>query len=123
MRVGIGTNTRLAIVCMGLGMSLAVMSPAHAQGGDDDGPKGPSLHDLAKSTTLRKAHADFSRYRYCPPGDKIIEQPDAARLLFRTPDGQPDGYAERRGSAIVYYDRAGKAIRVQPFDEEVPEGQ
>jgi len=79
-----------------------------------DGPKKPDMHELARNSSLPKSHADFSRF-YHPPGDKVIEQPDAFRLLFRTPNGLPDGYAERRGNAVIYYDSTGKVTRVQPL--------
>lgn len=80
---------------------------------DDSDKKKPNMHQLARSSALQKAEADFSMFKYRPPGDKIIEQPDANRLLFKNPDGAPDGYAQRRGNAIIYYDRTGKVSHVQ----------
>jgi hypothetical protein len=50
----------------------------------------------------------------------VIEQPDAFRLLFQTKDGQPDGYAERRGTSVFYYDRYGKLRQIQPLPEDEP---
>ncbi|EHH68205.1 hypothetical protein [Gluconobacter morbifer] len=84
----------------------------------DDGSKKPDMHDLYRNSQLPKSHADFSRYKYRPRGDKVIEQPDAFRLMFQTKDGQPDGYAERRGTSVFYYDRFGKLTQVQPLPEE-----
>ena len=81
--------------------------------GDEEGHKGPDMHKLAAKPPLPRAHKDFSKFRYVPQGDKIKEQADANRLFFWTPDGKPDGYAQRRGSNIIYYDAQGKAIRVQ----------
>ena len=71
------------------------------------------MHRLAEKPPLPRAHKDFSQYRFCPPGDKLQEQADSNRLLFWTPDGRPDGYAQRRGGSIIYYNAQGKAIRVQ----------
>ncbi|KXV63588.1 hypothetical protein AD949_07040 [Acetobacter orleanensis] len=94
------------------------ISPAVAD--DDDGGeeshKAPDMHHLASKPPLPRAHKDFSKFRYRPAGDKVLEQADANRLLFWTPDGKPDGYAERRGSSIIYYDAQGKAIRVQRLE-------
>ncbi|GBQ85359.1 hypothetical protein AA13595_1640 [Gluconacetobacter johannae DSM 13595] len=88
---------------------------------DEEGSKTQSMHQLAAHPPIPSAHKDFSQFRYRPVGDKVVEQADANRLLFWTPQGTPDGYAERLGNAIVYYDRTGKAIRVQqlamPTDE------
>lgn len=81
--------------------------------GDDEGHKGPDMHKLAAKPPLPRAHKDFSKFRYVPQGDKVKEQADANRLFFWTPDGKPDGYAQRRGDSIIYYDAQGKAIRVQ----------
>ncbi|AFW01088.1 hypothetical protein BAR24_01615 [Gluconobacter oxydans] len=97
---------------------FALTGTAVAQDADGDGPKKPDMHELYRSSSLPKSHADFSRFTYRPPGDKVIEQPDAFRLLFRTRDGQPDGYAERRGNAVIYYDRYGKVTHVQPLPED-----
>ncbi|WP_249110123.1 hypothetical protein [Neokomagataea anthophila] len=98
--------------------AVAACGVAHAQSADDDGPSKPSMHDVYRSSSLPKNHADFSRFTYRPPGDKVIEQPDAFRLLFRTKDGKPDGWAERRGDAVMYYDQNGRVIRVQPLPTE-----
>ncbi|AQS91418.1 hypothetical protein [Gluconobacter albidus] len=102
-----------------LAVSGAALGTAVAQDADD-GPKKPSMHDLYHNSSLPKSHADFSRYRYRPAGDKVIEQPDAFRLLFQTKDGQPDGYAERRGTSVFYYDRYGKLRQIQPLPEDEP---
>ncbi|NVN11971.1 hypothetical protein AAC691_04555 [Nguyenibacter vanlangensis] len=83
---------------------------------DEDGPKTPSMHQMAANPPVPRARKDFSQFRYRPAGDKVVEQSDANRLLFWTPEGTPDGYAERRGDAIFYYDRAGKVTRVDPAD-------
>ncbi|WP_077808584.1 hypothetical protein [Neoasaia chiangmaiensis] len=99
-------------------MVMAVPSGAFAQ--DEGGEKKPSMHEMARISSLPKAHADFSRFLYRPAGDKVIEQPDANRLLFRNKQGEPDGYAERRGNAIVYFDRHGKVTQVQPFNDDDP---
>lgn len=71
------------------------------------------MHRLAEKPPLPRAHKDFSQYRFRPPGDKLQIQADSNRLLFWTPDGRPDGYAQRRGGSIIYYNAQGKAIRVQ----------
>ena len=97
---------------------LALTGTAVAQDADGDGPKKPDMHELYRNFSLSRSHADFSRFTDRPPGDKVIEQPDAFRLLFRTRDGQPDGYAERRGNAVIYYDRYGKVTHVQPLPED-----
>nr|WP_240149185.1 MULTISPECIES: hypothetical protein [Asaia] len=106
---------RLFLCVLGAG---AVLMPALATAqDDDDDKKKPDMHQLARSSALPKAEADFSMFKYRPPGDKIVEQADAHRMLFKRPDGTPDGYAQRRGNAIIYYDRAGKVSHVQPIDE------
>ncbi|GAJ30384.1 hypothetical protein [Acidomonas methanolica] len=111
---------RLGLRRWGLMISAVMLalpgSMARAQ--DDEEKKPPSLHELAHQSNLPHAHANFRRYLYRPEGDKVIEQPEAERLIFRTPDGEPDGYAERRGPAIIYHDRSGKVIRVQPLEED-----
>jgi hypothetical protein len=94
---------------------VALAAPALAAD-DEDAPKTPSMHQLAKNPSMPSMHGDFSQFHYRPAGDRIIEQTDANRLLFWTQDGKPDGYAERRGNAILYYDRTGKAVRVQEMD-------
>ncbi|GBR51065.1 hypothetical protein AA106555_0425 [Neokomagataea thailandica NBRC 106555] len=98
---------------------MAMCGPARAQSADDDGPSKPNMHQLYRSSSLPKNHADFSRFTYRPPGDKVIEQPDAFRLLFRTKDGKPDGWAERRGDSVFYYDKNGKIMRVQPLKADM----
>ncbi|GBQ20600.1 hypothetical protein ACLRDC_06110 [Gluconacetobacter sacchari] len=100
----------LRILAVSLGLA-AMSAPALAQ--EDDGPKGPTMHQLAARPPVPSARKDFSQFLYRPAGDKVIEQSDADRLLFWTPQGTPDGYAERRGNAIFYYDRGGHAVRVQ----------
>ncbi|WP_370265321.1 hypothetical protein [Asaia sp. W19] len=103
----------LALTTLGMGV---VMTPVLASAqDDDDSKKKPDMHQLARSSALPKAEADFSMFKYRPPGDKVIEQPDANRILFKRPDGTPDGYAQRRGDAVIYYDRYGKVSHVQPL--------
>ena len=80
---------------------------------DPTAPNPAEMHKLATKPPLPRAHKDFSQYRFCPPGDRIQEQADINRLLFWTPDGRPDGYAQRRGGSIIYYNAQGQAIRVQ----------
>ncbi|ACI50321.1 conserved hypothetical protein [Gluconacetobacter diazotrophicus PA1 5] len=105
-------------VLRGLALSLCLVAMAAPALADDEeeAHKTMSLHQLAKRPPIPTAHKDFSQYRYRPAGDKIVEQSDADRLMFWTQDGTPDGYAERRGNAILYYDRTGKAVRVQEMD-------
>ncbi|MFT8890327.1 MAG: hypothetical protein ABF888_00670 [Acetobacter papayae] len=98
-----------------LALCLAGAS-AHAEddpGDDIDGHSRPDMHKLAGKPPLPRAHKDFSKYKFTPPGDKVVEQADANRLLFWTPDGRPDGYAQRRGSSVIYYNAQGVAVRVQ----------
>lgn len=100
-------------------LPVLVVSPALADdddGGEEEGHKGPDMHHLAAKPPLPRAHKDFSKFRYRPAGDKVQEQADANRLLFWTQDGKPDGYAERRGSSIIYYNAQGQAIRVQRLE-------
>ncbi|QDH17139.1 hypothetical protein [Swingsia samuiensis] len=100
---------------------LVIAGRAFAQdagGGDGDDAKKPNMHELFRNSAVPKSHADFSRFKYRPIGDTVIEQPDAFRLLFRTPDGQPDGYAERRGMSVFYYDRHGNMTHIQPLPED-----
>ncbi|WP_087635999.1 hypothetical protein [Acetobacter ascendens] len=89
-------------------------------GDDDDAEthRPADMHKLATKPPLPRAHKDFSKYRYKPEGDKVQEQPDANRLLFWTQDGKPDGYAQRRGSSIIYYNAQGQAIRIQHLTPE-----
>lgn len=100
--------------------------PVHAEGDllgggeddDSDAHRASSMHNLAGKLPLPRARKDFSKYHFTPPGDKIIEQPDTNRLLFWTKDGQPDGYAQRRGSSVIYYNAQGQAVRVQRLTAE-----
>ncbi|WP_025885553.1 hypothetical protein [Asaia prunellae] len=107
-------------LCAALGVMLAggivPLGQACAQD-DDDSKKKPDMHQLARSSALPKAEADFSMFKFRPRGDKVIEQPDANRILFKRPDGTPDGYAQRRGNAVIYYDRFGKVSHVQSLDD------
>lgn len=100
-----------------LALPLVAGVPAHAEGdGDDDDSdahRASSMHNLAGKLPLPRARKDFSKYHFTPPGDRVVEQPDTNRLLFWTKDGQPDGYAQRRGSSVIYYNAQGQAIRVQ----------
>ena len=103
-------------LCTGLLPGAALAAGGHADAGNEDpgeaSQRHASMHQLSKRPPLPRLHMDYSQYRYIPQGDKIKEQPDVNRLLFWTPTGEPDGYAEKRGTAILYYDRTGKAIRV-----------
>ena len=102
-------------------LSLAAGVPARAEGdplngGDDDDSdahRASSMHNLAGKLPLPRARKDFSKYHFTPPGDRVVEQPETNRLLFWTKDGQPDGYAQRRGSSVIYYNAQGQAVRVQ----------
>ncbi len=81
-------------------------------GGDGDEKTGPDMHAMASkfnSTRVRKDYSYISR----PAGDRVQEQPDMDRLLFWTKDGKPDGYAQRRGDSVIYYDSSGHPERVQ----------
>lgn len=69
-------------------------------------------------SSLPRMHADYSMFHFVPRGDEVTVQPERNRLLFRKKSGQPDGYAERRGGAIVYYDASGKAVRIQRLTDE-----
>ncbi|MBA5726301.1 hypothetical protein [Bombella favorum] len=69
-------------------------------------------------SSLPRVHADYSMFHFVPRGDEVTVQPERDRLLFRKKSGQPDGYAERRGAAIVYYDASGKPIRIQHLTPE-----
>ena len=106
---------RSMFCALGIGVVMTPMLAAAQD--DDDGKKKPDMHQLARSSALPKAEADFSMFKYRPAGDKVTEQPDANRILFKRPDGTPDGYAQRRGNAIIYYDRYGKVSHVQPLDD------
>lgn len=96
----------------------ATGAPALALAQEDDEAKAPSMHQLATRPPVPSAHKDFSQFHFRPAGDRVVEQSDANRLLFWTPQGTPDGYAERRGNAIFYYDRTGKPVRVQELPAE-----
>lgn len=99
-------------------VSVAWAEDAPDKEADPDTPNPAAMRRLASKPPLPRAHKDFSKYRFCPPGDKIKEQPDSNRLLFWTQDGKPDGYAQRRGSSIIYYNAQGQAIRVQRLTAE-----
>lgn len=112
----------LAGVCA-VALPILNIPSAMAEGGlgdDDDAEthRPADMHNLATKPPLPRAHKDFSKYRYKPEGDKVQEQPDANRLLFWTQDGKPDGYAQRRGSSIIYYNAQGQAIRIQHLTPE-----
>lgn len=105
------------ILCSFL-MILSTIAFAHKTQAEPD--KKPNLNQLYRTSNLPRAHLDFSMFHFVPKGDKIIEQPDQARLIFQTPTGAPDGYGQRRGTSIFYYDASGKAIRIQHLtDEEI----
>lgn len=106
--LGIGVGMlALTIGCAGLG---------HA----DDGADG--LESVVRKpmphSNLPRVHADYSMFHFVPRGDEVTIQPERGRLLFRKKSGVPDGYAERRGAAIVYYDSTGKAVRIQRLTPE-----
>ncbi|MXV43610.1 hypothetical protein GS501_00765 [Saccharibacter sp. 17.LH.SD] len=84
----------------------------------DDEPNKLTMHQVYRSSSLPHTAADFSMFHFVPRGDKMVTEPEHGRLLFQTPDGRPDGYGERRGTAIVYYDRTGKAVRVQHLTQD-----
>lgn len=94
-----------------------ILSSAGAAWADEDEHK-LSMHQVYRSSSLPHAAADFSMFHFVPRGDKMVEEPEHGRLLFRTKGGQPDGFAERRGAAVVYYNRMGKAVRVQHLTED-----
>nr|WP_298796323.1 hypothetical protein [uncultured Acetobacter sp.] len=109
----------LAAGLWAVALPVLTVSPALADDDDEGGEeshKGPDMHHLAAKPPLPRAHKDFSKFRYRPEGDKVQEQAEANRLLFWTQDGRPDGYAERRGSSIIYYNAQGQAIRVQRLE-------
>lgn len=108
------STLRRVLVCV-FGAGVVLTPVLAAAQDDDDDKKKPDMHQLARSSALPKAEADFSMFKYRPPGDKVIEQADANRILFKRPDGTPDGYAQRRGNAVIYYDRYGKVSHVQPL--------
>lgn len=71
----------------------------------------PPCISFPKAASAHPAYG-LQPVRFIPKGDRVKEQPDVNRLLFWTPTGEPDGYAEKRGTAVLYYDRTGKAVRV-----------
>ncbi|MCX5616939.1 hypothetical protein NQF87_08150 [Bombella sp. TMW 2.2559] len=70
------------------------------------------------ASSLPRMHADYSMFHFVPRGDEVTVQPEHDRLLFRKKSGQPDGYGERRGGAIVYYDASGRPVRIQRLTQE-----
>lgn len=108
----------LARICMmvliGGPGCLGFAGTVHAQQMPSDDDKGAAvdMHQLATRYNTVRVRKDYS-YIDRPAGDKVVEQPDIDRLLFWTKEGQPDGYAQRRGDSVVYYDAAGRAVRVQ----------
>ncbi|MDF7673400.1 hypothetical protein PT277_00740 [Acetobacteraceae bacterium ESL0709] len=78
----------------------------------------PTLDQLYRSSGITHKYVDFSMFHYVPKGDQVKEEPDKQRLLFRKPGGLPDGYAERKGEVIFYYDASGKLIRIQKLAED-----
>ncbi|NHN91379.1 hypothetical protein [Acetobacter sicerae] len=95
------------------GMLSGLPAVALAQGApDDEKPSAPDMHALASRFNATRVKKDYS-YIHRPPGDKVVEQPDIDRLMFWTKDGQPDGYAQRRGDSVIYYNPGGQAVRVQ----------
>lgn len=103
------------VVLSGVLSAGALTGSALAQepDGGDDKDSAADMHALAQKFSTARVKKDYSYIRYRPPGDRIVEQPETDRLLFWTRDGQPDGYAQRRGSSVIYYDAAGRAVRVQ----------
>jgi len=103
-----------------LGVGTAVLATnslqAYAQGDDDPDAHKLTMHQLSSASPLPKAHKNFSRFTYRPAGDKVVEQPEANRLMFWTKDGKPDGYAEQHGNSIFYHDSTGRVSRVQELD-------
>ncbi|WP_230975851.1 hypothetical protein [Acetobacter garciniae] len=97
--------------------ALPVVSGNVAMADDDSDGEGvhtPSeMRRLAAKPPLPRAQRDFAKYKFRPPGDKVMEQPENNRLLFWTQDGKPDGYAQRRGSSVIYYNAQGQATQIQ----------
>ena len=91
----------------GAGLMLAGLAPAKADDLDS------VVRKPMPGSSLPRMHADYSMFHFVPRGDEVTVQPEHDRLLFRKKSGQPDGYAERRGAAVVYYDASGKPIRIQ----------
>ncbi|UMM64214.1 hypothetical protein [Aristophania vespae] len=109
-------------ICAAL-LGVASFSLSHVSFADSaptfgDVKKKPTLDQLYRSSQLVHKYADFSMFHYVPKGDDVVEQPERSRLLFRTKHGSPDGYAERKGEVIFYYNAAGKLIRVQKLSGE-----
>lgn len=102
-----------ALISVLSGLIASTSSLAQDAPADDATPKVPSLHDQARDSKLPRAHADFSAFRFIPKGDEVIQRPDSKQLIFRRPDGTPDGYAQQRGTAIFYFDRFGNLTQVQ----------
>ncbi|QDH13461.1 hypothetical protein E3E12_03755 [Formicincola oecophyllae] len=100
-------------------MAMTALAPAaQADSLFADPSKGPTLNQLYKHSKLPHHYVDFSMFHYVPRGDRITVQPERDRLVFNKKTGEPDGYAERRGDAVIYYNPAGKAIRVQRLTPE-----
>ncbi|QDH15235.1 hypothetical protein [Oecophyllibacter saccharovorans] len=112
-----------AVVGIGSGMALHMQKAQAAPGpqtfGDRDAKKPPSMHQLFRSSQLPKTYADFSMFHFVPRGSIIVEQPERGRLIFRSrKTGQPNGYAELKGDSVLYYDPAGRPIRLQHLTPE-----
>ncbi|MFT8675803.1 MAG: hypothetical protein ABF990_06190 [Acetobacter sp.] len=104
------------VACLSaLALPVMVSGPALA----DDDSDGEGMHTpaqmrkLADKPPLPRAQRDFAKYRFRPKGDKVMEQPENNRLLFWTQDGRPDGYAQRRGNSVIYYNAQGQATQIQ----------
>lgn len=104
--------------------SVFLFTPFSAWSADKLNPEEKSDSQVfSEMRTLSKlpvppAHKDFSIFRFRPAGDKAVEQSDRNRLMFWTKDGRPDGYAQRRGGAIIYYNAQGNATKVQKLTQE-----
>ncbi|MCX5620405.1 hypothetical protein [Bombella pollinis] len=106
---------------LGLGLGLmALMIGSTGLSYADDGADGLDsvVRKPMPKTSLPRVHADYSMFHFVPRGDEVTIQPEHGRLIFRKKSGVPDGYAERRGAAIVYYDSTGKAVRIQRLTPE-----
>lgn len=99
----------------GAGMMVGMAGLAPAQADDESNPV---VRKPMPTSSLPRMHADYSTFHFVPRGDEVTVQPERDRLLFRKKSGQPDGYAERRGGAVVYYDAAGKPVRIQRLTPE-----
>lgn len=97
-------------------MSLPCLADSAPTFGDIK--KKPSLDQLYRSSGIVHKYADFSMFHYVPKGDDVKEQPERSRLLFRKKGGLPDGYAERKGDVIFYYNAAGQLVRIQKLSED-----